>query len=81
MTTVSEIRAWFQRGIAENKTHMIIVCDTFDYEDYPVYVSEDEDVHEIKSEYDDKNMQRIMEVYNLKMDMEEQLSTDRNVNY
>lgn len=55
---------------------MIVVCDTFDHEDYPVYVSEDEDVHEKAAEYDECDMQKIMEVYNLSMDIEEQLSQE-----
>ena len=31
-----QIRSWFLRGMAENNTHMIVVCDDFSYEDYPV---------------------------------------------
>lgn len=74
----SDIKSWFEDGVSQkNKTHMIIVCDTFDYDDYPVYVSEDENVHEIQNEYDNKDMQKVMEVYNLSKDMEQQLSMTR----
>lgn len=36
--TQEEIRAWLLEGKAQGATHTIIVCDTFDYEDYPVHV-------------------------------------------
>jgi hypothetical protein len=60
---------------------MIVVCDTFDYEDYPVYVKPGEDVHKIASGYDRVNMQKVMEVYNLSMDRETQLNQHRAFNY
>jgi len=44
-TTQAMIREWFQDGKSQNYTHMIVVCDTFSYEDYPDYVSHGEDVH------------------------------------
>ena len=38
LTTPEMIREWFNRGIELGATHLIVACDTFDYEDYPVYV-------------------------------------------
>lgn len=46
-------------------THVIIVCDTFDHEDYPVYVKAGESVKERFAHYNGPNMQRVMEVYDL----------------
>jgi hypothetical protein len=63
--TEQDIMEWTARGKRQGATHMIVVCDTFSYEDYPVYVSPDESLGEIRSNYDDKNMQRIMEVVEL----------------
>lgn len=81
MTSKDTIRQWLQRGIDENQTHVIVVCDTYDYEDYPVYVDETEDVREVEKKYNGQNMQRIMEVYNLKMNIEDQLNQHRAFNY
>lgn len=68
-----DIRQWFERGKKENATHMIIVCDTFDYEDYPVYVSKEEDVREKLKEFSyNNNMQRVMEVYSYAKTWKEQ---------
>lgn len=40
MTTQDDIREWFLAGTELAATHLIVVCDTFDHEDYPVYVKE-----------------------------------------
>lgn len=38
MTTREQIGAWFDRGVTDNASHMIVAVDRFDHEDYPVYV-------------------------------------------
>ena len=81
MTTKTEISEWFDRGATQGATHMIVVCDSFDHEDYPVFVKPGQDAREVAAEYDGKNMQRIMEVYNLSMDREKQLGQTRAFNY
>jgi|ERR1039458_6306432 hypothetical protein len=40
MTTKEDLRRWFNEGVELKATHMIVVCDTFDHEDYPVYVKQ-----------------------------------------
>lgn len=62
-TSRQEISEWFERGVSAGATHMIVVCDTFDHEDYPVYVGPDEDLRKEYDKYNGKNMQRVMEVY------------------
>lgn len=82
MTTSRQMIAeWFDAGVQKGATHMIVVCDTFDYEDYPVYVAPNEVAKTKAGNYDNKNMQRIMEVYNLAMDKAEQLAQRRAFNY
>ncbi len=80
MTTQAEIRSWLERAKQENATHMIVVCDTFSYEDYPVFVSEAEDVRKVEAEHTG-NMQKVMEVYSLNRDIEEQLNEFRAFHY
>ena len=67
MTTRSEIAFWFDQGVKEKKTHLLVVCDTFDHEDYPVFAESDDDAINKYAEYNGKNMQRVMEVYDLKL--------------
>jgi len=81
VVTRNELSDWFDEGLKEKATHMIVVCDTYDYEDYPVFVSANEDVREIEKEHKGKSMQMIMEVYNLSMNKEEQIAAVRAFNY
>lgn len=80
-TSRNEIREWFERGVRDGATHMIVVCDTFDYEDYPVYVSPGENPNTKAGQYRGQNMQSVMEVYALHLDMETQLAEHRSFNY
>lgn len=79
--TKQDISRWFDRGVVEGKSHLIVVCDTYDHDDYPVYVNPDQDAKEVAAMYNGKNMQRIMEVYSLSMDKEVQLNQFRAFNY
>lgn len=72
------ISDWFDDGVVEGRTHMIVVCDTFDHEDYPVYVGKNDDFWSVYGRYKDgQNMQRVMEVYDLKADKADQLDEQR----
>lgn len=86
--TKGEIRQWLQMGKAQNATHVIVVCDTYDWEDYPVLVSPDEDARSKAKEYGitgtnglptlaNSNMQKVMEVYSLSHDLDSQLNEFR----
>lgn len=74
-TTKQDISEWFDRGVKDGQSHMIIVCDTFDYCDYPSYAKTKEQAENILKTPGE--MQRVMEVYNLSMDKEKQLNTFR----
>lgn len=72
-----DISSWFDRGVAQGSSHMIVICDTYDWEDYPMYVSPGQDAADIAAKNNGVNMQRVMEVYNLSMDKAVQLNTHR----
>jgi hypothetical protein len=75
MTTKQEIGSWFDAGVTKKSAFMIVVCDTFDHDDYPVYVESASDcLTKIKTPGE---MQRVMEVYDLTKDKDEQLSEQR----
>lgn len=83
MTTKSEIRSWLEEGMHINASHVIVVTDTFDYDDYPVYVEEGQDVNAVADGYRSMDMQRVTEVYSLtgKHSIEKQLNEDRAFHY
>ena len=76
MTTRQAIADWLTEAVNEGADFMIVVCDTFEYDDYPVSVSREE-FWEKYDHFNGRNMQRIMEVYDLSMDLRGQLSERR----
>ena len=76
-----DISRWFDAGKSKGATHMLVVCDTFDYDDYPVYVGPDEDVHEIVKAKTGGNMQQLMEVYSFKLGKNSQMAEHRARHY
>ena len=80
-TTKRDIREWLKKGKDEGATHVIVMCDTFEYEDYPVMVMPGQDIRKEANDRDGKNMAKLMEVYNLSIDWEEQLEEHRARNY
>lgn len=72
------IKRWLDHGRKQKDiTHLVVVCDTFDYEDYPVYVSKKESVEEIVAKYHGPNMQKVMEVYSYRRNLEKQMAETR----
>ena len=61
MTTQDDIRRWLAEAQRQNATHVVVVCDTFNYDYYPVYC-------------------KVMEVYDMSMDLEEQIAARRVMN-
>ena len=78
MTTREDIRGWLTQGKEQGSTHVIVMCDTFDHEDYPVFVEPGEDARDKAPK---GNMQRIMECYSLSLPFDEQLDEHRAHNW
>jgi len=82
-TTRQEISEWLKHGKAQGATPMTVVCDTFNHEDYPVYVMPGEDAQARRDMCNDsEKMSRVMEVYSYARDLDEQLAAPRahNIN-
>lgn len=79
MTTKAEIGEWFDRGVKESKKHMLIMCDTFDHSDYPVYTMTDAEC--IAKKNNPGEMQRVMEVYDLSYDKLAQMAESRAMHF
>ena len=63
--SLKDVNRWIAEGKRMGATHIISVCDTFDWDDYPVYVMPDEDLRLKSKKYDSINMQQINEVIDL----------------
>jgi hypothetical protein len=76
MTTKNDIGRWFDKGVSDGWKFMAVMCDTFDYSDYPKYFDSKVDLIEIQK--DPGSMQKVMETYDLTADMWDQLAKPRN---
>lgn len=61
---------WFTRGKEKQAKFMVVVCDTYDYEDYPCFFNTKEEV--LAKIQNPGSMQKIMEICNI--DTEESMS-------
>ncbi len=73
MTTQDDIRKWIERE--PHSKYMLVICDTFDYNDYPAFVEDDKEC--LETIENPGKMQKVMEVYNLSLDIETQLKESR----
>lgn len=73
--TREEIESWFEAGLARGAKYMLVICDTFDHDDYPSYFETREAAERMKKSPGD--MERVMEVYDLSADPAPQLSARR----
>jgi len=72
LATRKEIREdWFERGVEEKQDYLLVICDTSNYEDYPVFCKE-EDLDDMTKYYENASMQEKLAVYNLKLNREKQ---------
>lgn len=76
MTTRDEIRWWLTDAFRKGATYVIVVCDTFDHSDYPVRVGAVANFWDLHDSHSG-SMQRVVEVYDLSLDLEAQLAEFR----
>ena len=75
--TLPDIRDWVMDAKEQGATHLVVACDTYDWEDYPISVMPGDDLEKVIKSHDGPNLQKVMEVYNLSMDIESQLQEKR----
>jgi hypothetical protein len=74
--TFNDISRWFDDGVGAY-THMLVVCDTYDWSDYPVYVGPEQNVHDVIAKNSGPNMTKLMEVYNYELPKASQMAERR----
>jgi len=79
--TREDRKRWLEEAKKAGASHMLVVCDTFDYEDYPVNIMPGENARAKAEQYTPDTMQRVMECFSLSMDFDEQLAGGMTLNY
>lgn len=78
-TTKDDIRKWLERGKAQGASHLLVICDTYDWDDYPVFASSEAEAR-VKASTPGP-MQKLMEVYKIDGDWDAQLNMVRSHTY
>ena len=69
---MDDINRWLENRPKDAKW-MVVICDTFEYDDYPCYFSDPQAcLNKIAAAQRGENMMRLMEVYDLEGDIEAQ---------
>jgi hypothetical protein len=63
-----QVNGWILRAKEQGAKYIISVCDTFDYDDYPVFCKNEQELEEKKNHYRSADMQRINEVITINDD-------------
>jgi hypothetical protein len=72
-TKKEDLRKWFDEGVEKGAIFMIVCTDTYDHNDYPVYAKTAWEAWVQFQAHDGRDMQKVMEVYDLLMDREIQM--------
>ena len=60
--TRKEVNEWIKLAKENDIEYIISVCDTFDFDDYPVYCKNTKELKRKLTNFNDVNMQRINEI-------------------
>ncbi len=77
MTTRDTILSWLRKAQVGGHSHVIVVCDEFDHEDFPVFCKDREEALKQRAHYDNLKMHRIMEIYDLSLSLDSQMAEHR----
>lgn len=73
--TREDIEGWFKHGVNIGSRYLVVICDTYDYTDYPEYFPNEKDAI-AKMRYPGE-LQKVMECYDLQADRETQMNAPR----
>ena len=80
--TRKEIKGWVDELFANPEyTHLVVACDTWDYDNYPVFVKQGEDVREVYNEHVKGDFNKVDEVYSRNHDRDEQMREWRALHF
>lgn len=57
-----DVDRWIETAKKDKKEFILSVCDTFDWDDYPVYCKDEEELEKERKKHNGVNMQRVNEV-------------------
>lgn len=79
MTDKTKIREWLEIAKKGDHEHMIVLSDT-DKEIYPIYLDKDVDVEKYLKNFISFSTQKVLEVYDLRKNLESQIQEETSFN-
>ena len=77
--TREDVNRWIDYAKKEGYPFIISVCDTYDYDDYPIYCKNSEEVFKQWNNHNGQNMQKVNEI--IRIDEEGSVVTENlNIN-
>lgn len=81
---MSVSKEWIRNRLYSGKkngySHMVVICDSWDYTDFVIFIKEEENIDDKLKDYVGLNtLYRIMEIYNYSIDLEYQLNEYRTM--
>ena len=74
---LKEIKKWLEDAKSKGSGFLIVMCDTFDNDDYPIFIEKGEDIKEEVKKLHRKDMQRAVEIYDMDKDLDSQIEEHR----
>lgn len=71
------IDIWLAEAKKQKASHLIMACDTFNYENYPIFAHGKKDCQEKVRKHNGQNMQRVDAVYNMRRSIKNQRAEER----
>jgi hypothetical protein len=72
---------WFDIGVSEGSSFMLVMTDQFDWTDYPLFVAEGDDPREVRDEKLKTPMTGFMECYDLSKPKVPQINAEKTIEY
>jgi hypothetical protein len=72
-----EIVEWFSLGVMNGDTHLLLIYDTFDKTEYPIYAKGDDAAADQFRLYNGASHQQVKEVFDLRLGTDEQMLEER----
>jgi len=76
----TDIERWLDSAKEKGASHLIVAVDTYNHDNYPVYVGHNEDIRKEIERVENGSMQGIDEIYNMSLDIDKQMSEYRAYN-
>lgn len=78
--TRQEIEIWVRSAKRAGDRYVIVACDSYDFTDYPIFIKEVSELNSRLAEINRTTFGSVHEVYDLSMDIDEQLNSHRGWN-